>query len=104
MFHVRRRRFAILNHLELPYRKRWASSGNSLHFATDKKFLETLSTTRFSVSPHHGFRGWRAVSISEETDWTEIAYILESAFKAVAAKEIVKEMEQASADDASGSG
>ena len=51
--------------------------------------------SRFRTSPHHGFRGWVAVELnSDQIDWSEIGRLLESAYRAVAGKELVAEMER----------
>ena len=94
MFHVRRRRFAILNSETFPYRKRWATSGDSLHFATDEQLRTTLSSDTFFSSPHHGFRGWRAIKLSSNTNWREISSLLARAYRSVAAKELVTELDR----------
>ena len=96
MFHVRRRRFAILNADGAPFRKRWAEFGPSLHFMTDPLQRPVLGgDPRISTSPHHGFRGWMAIDLQPgAVDWSEIAGLLESAYRAVAAKELIAEMEK----------
>ena len=95
LFHVRRRRFAILNQDDAPYRKRWEGFGTSLHFMTDPTQRRVLEhDPRFTVSPHHGFRGWMALDLhSQHSDWSEIGRLLESAYRAVAGKELVAEMQ-----------
>ena len=98
MFHVRRRRFAILNSETLPYRKRWATSGDSLHFATDEQLRTTLCSDVFYSSPHHGFRGWRATKLTTETNWAEIARLLEGAYRSVASKELIAELDKVTDD------
>ena len=97
LFHVRRRRFAILNEATAPYRKRWEGFGQSLHFMTDPAERPQLTRDqRLSVSPHHGFRGWMALDLdSEQTDWSEISRLLASAYRTVAGKELVAEMDKA---------
>jgi hypothetical protein len=94
LFHVRRRRFAIVNSENAPYRQRWESFGRSLPFATEpRRQIELENDARFSASPHHSFRGWMALDLrAEEIDWSEINELLESAYRHVAGKELVAEL------------
>ena len=96
LFHVRRRRFAILNQENAPYRRRWEGIGASLHFMTDPdQRTELEEDPRFTASPHHGFRGWMALDLrSEQLDWSEVGRLLESAYRTVAGKELVAEMDR----------
>ena len=95
LFHVRRRRFAILNEETAPYRKRWEGYGHSLHFMTDPaKRAKLARDQRFRTSPHHGFRGWMALDLAAGSDWTEIARLLAAAYRTVAGKELVAEMDR----------
>lgn len=96
LFHVRRRRFAILNSPDAPYRKRWKDFGRSLHFMTDPIRRSVLQgDSRFRVSPHHGFRGWMSLDLSSEGfDWSEIDELLESAYRAVAGRELICELDR----------
>ena len=96
LFHVRRRRFAILNDASAPFRKRWDDIGASLHFMTDPAQRPGLERdSRFTLSPHHGFRGWMALDLaSDQLDWSEVARLLESAYRTVAGKELVAEMDR----------
>jgi hypothetical protein len=96
LFHVRRRRFAILNDEGLPYRKRWEGFGPSLHFLTDPvQRISLQEDSRFKASPHHGFRGWMALDLrSDQLDWSEVARLLASAYRAVAGRELVAEMDR----------
>lgn len=94
LFHVRRRRFAILNGDASPPRMRWAAFGSSLHFANDPDHARRLlSDPRFRESPHHGFRGWRALDLTHEIDWTVVGDLLEHAYRSVAPKELVAELD-----------
>ena len=96
LFHVRRRRFAILNDDSSPYRKRWEGFGRSLHFMTDPSQRSRLEKdTRFSASPNHGFRGWMALDLApDQLDWSEVGGLLESAYRVVAGKELIAEMDR----------
>lgn len=96
LFHVRRRRFAIFNGEDAPPRKRWDGYENSLHFMTDSvRRLEHKTDSRFGVSPHHGFRGWMTLDLScDDFDWSEIDGLLESAYRAVAGRELVSELDK----------
>ncbi len=94
LFHVRRRRFAIYNWEEAPYRKRWEGAGRSLHFATSEYTRSRLKLDdRFVASPHHGFRGWTSLKLVAETDWNEISELLLSAYRHVANKSLVRRLE-----------
>jgi predicted DNA-binding protein (MmcQ/YjbR family) len=85
LFHVRRRRFAIFNGSGSPPRARWAHSGRSLHFLADPLELDALrADRRFAPSPHHGDRGWMAVRLDRgDVDWTEVAELLDAAYRQV---------------------
>jgi hypothetical protein len=96
LFHVRRRRFAIFNDDSSPARRWWQAFGRSLHFATDPgRRSRLLGDARFGVSPHHGFRGWMAVDLrARDVEWSEIEGLLESAFRAVAGRGLVAELDR----------
>lgn len=80
LFHVRRRRFAIFNGEDAPPRKRWLGSGRSLHFLADPDERDALRhDDRFTPSPHHGDRGWFALALTDDVDWTEVAELLAQA-------------------------
>ena len=84
LFRVGRRRFAIFNGLDSPPRPRWASSGRSIHFLADPAEQDALrQDPRFVPSPHHGDRGWLALRIEGDLDWTELAELLQSAHRQV---------------------
>jgi len=92
LFHLARRRFAIFNGRTSPPRPRWHSSGRSLHFVTDPLERDALREDgRFTASPHHGDRGWFAMSLEqpESLDWGEIAELLESAYRHVAPQHLL---------------
>ncbi len=98
LFHVRRRRFAIFNGANAPHRKRWEAFGSSLHFATAPGRRNALENDlRMRKSPHHGFRGWMAIDFNAgEIDWSEINELLESAYRHVAGRELVAELDRES--------
>ena len=94
LFHVRRRRIAIYNPKDAPYRKRWGETGRSIHFATSRRTFDYLADDdRFYSSPHHGFRGWLGLDIDDESDWQEIGTLLLWAYRHVANKALVRELE-----------
>lgn len=87
LFRVGRRRFAIFNGGASDDRARWATSGRSLHFLADPSEIDALRhDDRFRPSPHHGDRGWLALSLEDAgaIDWAEVAELLESAYRQVA--------------------
>lgn len=96
LFHVRRRRFAIFNGDVSPPRRRWQSFARSVHVATDPQRLALLQRdARFRPSPHHGFRGWMAFDLRhQDVEWSEIGELLEWAFRSVAPRECVAELER----------
>lgn len=55
-----------------------------------------LEPTRFFVPPYVGHRGWIGVHLNVEPDWDEIAGILEDAYRMVAPKTLVKQLDAAS--------
>lgn len=94
LFHVRRRRFAIYNPSGAPYRKRWETCGRSIHFAASQKMAGSLvEDERFYSSPHHGFRGWLGLDLDESSDWNEVADLLLWAYRHVANKSLLQELE-----------
>jgi len=95
LFRVRTRRFAIFNGDASPRRPRWSTFGRSLHFVTDPEERESLvQDAGLRLSPHHGDRGWLALDLRREgIDWTEIAELLETAFRQVAARQLIAELD-----------
>jgi predicted DNA-binding protein (MmcQ/YjbR family) len=86
LFRVGRRRFAIFNAATSDQRPRWAGSGRSLHFLADPLEIDALRQDgRFRASPHHGDRGWLALSMDDVVaiDWLEVTELLESAYQQV---------------------
>jgi hypothetical protein len=67
-----------------------------LHLATDPNRRSSLQgDSRFFVSPHHGFRGWIAINLRErDVEWSEIEELLELAYREVASKELVAELDR----------
>jgi predicted DNA-binding protein (MmcQ/YjbR family) len=96
LFRVRTRRFALFNGNDAPPRKRWTGFGRSLHFVTDPQEREALAhDPRFLTSPHHGNRGWMALDLERDgVDWDEVAELLETAFRQVARRQLVEELDR----------
>jgi predicted DNA-binding protein (MmcQ/YjbR family) len=92
LFRVRSRRFALFNGASSPPRTRWKDFGRSLHFVTDPQEREALrQDRRFTPSPHHGDRGWVAISLDDtDVDWAELAELLEAAYRHVAGRALVE--------------
>jgi predicted DNA-binding protein (MmcQ/YjbR family) len=86
LFRVGSRRFALFNGTLAPARPRWNAFGRSLHFVAEPdERLALLAEPRFAPSPHHGDRGWVALDLEAgATDWTEVAELLETAYRQVA--------------------
>lgn len=51
---------------------------------------------RFFVPPYVGHKGWVGVRLDVDPDWDEVATMLEEAFRLVAPKTLVKQLDQAS--------
>jgi predicted DNA-binding protein (MmcQ/YjbR family) len=97
LFRVRTRRFALFNGASSPRRMRWNGFGRSVHFVTDPQEREALrEDRRFTVSPHHGDRGWMAVSLEDPVDWTELAELLEAGYRHVASRALVELLDERS--------
>jgi predicted DNA-binding protein (MmcQ/YjbR family) len=96
LFRVRSRRFALFNGASSPPRPRWNGFGRLLHFVTDPQKREALrQDRRFTTSPHHGDRGWVAISLQESAvDSTELAELLEAAYRHVAARVLVERLDR----------
>jgi predicted DNA-binding protein (MmcQ/YjbR family) len=96
LFRVRSRRFALFNGASSPPRPRWKDFGRSLHFVTDPQEREALREDgRFTPSPHHGDRGWMAISLEGGVvDWTELAELLEAAYRHVAGRALVERLDR----------
>ena len=101
LFHVRRRRFALFNGDGSPPRSRWRAFGRSLHFATDPSQHPALERDpRLAASPHHGFRGWMAIDLRRrDVDWRWLATLLETAYRQVAGRALVAQLEAEKTED-----
>lgn len=53
---------------------------------------------RFFVPPYVGHRGWLGVRLDVPTDWDEVADLVEDAWRAVAPKRLVAELDGRRAD------
>ncbi len=105
LFRVRSRRFAVVNRADSPARPRWQGAGRSLHVVTDPAEREALrQDPRFVVSPHHGDRGWLALSLDAAggIDWDEVAELLEAAYRHVAGRRLVERLDGGGAGPAPG--
>jgi predicted DNA-binding protein (MmcQ/YjbR family) len=91
LFRVRRKRFAIFCGALSPPRPRWQSFGRSLHFVTEPDEQQALrQDSRFATSPHHGDRGWMALTLQgDQTDWGEVAELLQTAYRQVASRALI---------------
>jgi len=52
-----------------------------------------LEPERFFVPPYVGGRGWLGVRLDRKPDWTEIAQIIEDAYRMVAPKKAIAELD-----------
>jgi predicted DNA-binding protein (MmcQ/YjbR family) len=95
LFRVHARRFALFNGNNSPARPRWNGFGRSVHFVTDPQEREAIGQDpRFAISPHHGDRGWVALDLeADEIDWDEVAELLETAYRQVARRQLVDELD-----------
>lgn len=55
--------------------------------------LVRLEPARFFVPPYVGHRGWLGVNLDVDVDWDEIGGILEDAYRLVAPKTLVKQLD-----------
>lgn len=55
---------------------------------------------RFFVPPYVGHRGWLGVRLDRELDWDEVAGIIEDAYRLVAPKRLVAQLEGESPPEA----
>jgi hypothetical protein len=58
-----------------------------------QRTLVASDPERFFVPPYVGQRGWLGVRLEVEVDWDEIAEIVEDAYRAVAPKKLVAELD-----------
>jgi hypothetical protein len=54
---------------------------------------------RFFVPAYVGHRGWIGVRLDREVDWDEIALIIEDAYRMVAPKQLLAQLDQADQTD-----
>ena len=96
LFRVRTKRFALFNGNGSPPRPRWKDFGRSLHFVTDPQEREALDQDpRFTMSPHHGDRGWMALNLeAADVDWDEVAELLETAYRQVASRQLIDDLDR----------
>jgi predicted DNA-binding protein (MmcQ/YjbR family) len=96
LFRVRTRRFALFNGNDAPPRKRWSAFGRSLHFVADPQDRQALAQDpRFLTSPHHGDRGWMALDLErDDVDWDEVGELLETAYRQVARRQLIEELDR----------
>jgi hypothetical protein len=55
--------------------------------------LTAAEPHRFFVPPYVGYRGWVGVRLDIETDWAQIEEIVEDAYRAVAPKKLIAELD-----------
>jgi hypothetical protein len=55
--------------------------------------LVAADPTRFFRPPYVGTRGWLGVRVDGRPDWTEVGEVVEDAFRAVAPKTLVAELD-----------
>jgi predicted DNA-binding protein (MmcQ/YjbR family) len=86
----------LFNGASSPPRPRWIGFGRSVHFVTDPQERDALrQDSRFTMSPHHGDRGWVAISLQDTAvDWTELAELLEAAYRQVAGRALVERLDR----------
>lgn len=53
---------------------------------------------RFFVPPYVGHRGWIGVRLDVEPDWDEVAALLDEAFRLVAPKTLVRQLDESTPD------
>jgi hypothetical protein len=64
--------------------------------AGSQQALVASDPERFFVPPYVGHRGWLGVYLDVPVDWTEIGEIVTDAYRAVAPKKLLAELEAAS--------
>lgn len=50
---------------------------------------------RFFVPPYVGMRGWLGVRLDGKVDWREIAELCEDAYRVIAPKKLIRELDEA---------
>jgi hypothetical protein len=63
-----------------------------------QSMLVSSAPERFYVPPYVGHRGWLGVRLDVELDWDEIAEIVEDAYRTVAPKRLVVELDSPCVD------
>ena len=53
---------------------------------------------RFFRPPYVGHKGWVGIDLGPSVDWDEVAWVLESAYRCVASKKLLAELEGSCAD------
>jgi predicted DNA-binding protein (MmcQ/YjbR family) len=96
LFRVGNRRFALFNGNASPPRPRWNGCGRSLHVLVHPEERDALrQDARFRRSPHHGDRGWMSLDLeTERVDWSEVAELLEAAWRQVANHALVGRLDR----------
>jgi hypothetical protein len=56
--------------------------------------LVTTEPDRFFRPPYVGSRGWLGVRLDEAVDWTELQHVCEEAFRTVAPKKLLAELDE----------
>ncbi|HEX6577603.1 MAG TPA: MmcQ/YjbR family DNA-binding protein [Jiangellaceae bacterium] len=60
--------------------------------------LVSWAPDRFYIPPYVGHRGWLGVRLDGEIDWDEIADIVEDAYRTVAPKQLIVELDPPGVD------
>ena len=72
--------------------------------AGSQQALVAADPVRFFVPPYVGHRGWLGVYLDVPVDWTEIGEIVTDAYRAVAGKKLLAELESRDPRSGPGSG
>ena len=69
--------------------------GEGLLFKSDgeEERAALLADPRFSVPAYYGPSGWLALALADDTDWGEVAELVESSYRQVALKRLIKALE-----------
>lgn len=59
-----------------------------------QEMLVETSPERFFVPPYVGHRGWVAVVLDEHTDWDQVADLIESAYRKVAPRRLIRDLDE----------
>jgi hypothetical protein len=54
---------------------------------------ELLEDGRFFLTPYAGYRGWVSLRIDEKTDWSEVKALLIEAYRQVALKRMLRQLD-----------